>query len=227
MPVQGGVRACSRSRAQQTATTAVGLELGSEDGLDGTIAFDGKQSRDEASKRDRFSMKAFVRALNRARLRSARPSPVTDADTRGPLRRRRIGTDPDSHAVSRALLSARSTCRHASADDRFHDRPGDAGALSFAASVHERRAGSARPSPTGMAGDRGHRTTAFVLRRACGVRAFRRRSSAQTQAASDDRSATNVIVGSAARRTSPLSPKQPTCAGNGDYALVPLRLAGN
>ena len=34
MPVHGGVRACSRSTAQQTATTAVGLELGSEDGLD-------------------------------------------------------------------------------------------------------------------------------------------------------------------------------------------------
>jgi hypothetical protein len=27
---------------QQTATTAVGLELGSDDGLDGTIGFDGR-----------------------------------------------------------------------------------------------------------------------------------------------------------------------------------------
>ena len=35
---------CSRSTAQQTATTAVGVELGSHDGLDGTIAFDGEQS---------------------------------------------------------------------------------------------------------------------------------------------------------------------------------------
>jgi hypothetical protein len=34
----------------------------------GTIATDGKQSRDEARKRDRFSMTAFVGALNRARL---------------------------------------------------------------------------------------------------------------------------------------------------------------
>ena len=38
-------------------------------------------------------------------------------------------------------------------------------------------------------------------------------------AGAHDRFATNVIVGSAARRTSPLSPKQPTRAGNGDYAL--------
>jgi hypothetical protein len=30
--------------AQQTATTAVGLELGSEDGLDGTIGFNGERS---------------------------------------------------------------------------------------------------------------------------------------------------------------------------------------
>ena len=48
VPVYGRVRACSRSTAQQTATTAVGLELGSEDGLNGTIGFDGERSCDPA-----------------------------------------------------------------------------------------------------------------------------------------------------------------------------------
>jgi hypothetical protein len=62
VPMQAGVPACSRSTAQQTPTTAAELELGSDDGLDGTIGFDGNQLRDEASSRDRFSMKAFVRA---------------------------------------------------------------------------------------------------------------------------------------------------------------------
>jgi hypothetical protein len=73
-----GLRAYARPRSclleidgSATATTAVGPELGSHVGLDGTIGFDGNQSRDQASKRDRLSMKAFVRALNRARLRSA------------------------------------------------------------------------------------------------------------------------------------------------------------
>jgi hypothetical protein len=32
--------------AQQTATTAVGLDLGGHDGLDGTIGFDGEHSCD-------------------------------------------------------------------------------------------------------------------------------------------------------------------------------------
>ena len=41
VPMHGRVRAWSRSTAQQTATTAVGLQLGSDDGLDGTIGFDG------------------------------------------------------------------------------------------------------------------------------------------------------------------------------------------
>jgi hypothetical protein len=40
--------------AQQTATTAVGLELGSEDGLDGTIGFDGDRSRRTGHRDDRF-----------------------------------------------------------------------------------------------------------------------------------------------------------------------------
>jgi hypothetical protein len=43
VPVYGRVRACSRSTAQQTATTAGGLELGGHDGIDGTIGFDGKR----------------------------------------------------------------------------------------------------------------------------------------------------------------------------------------
>jgi hypothetical protein len=37
-----------------------------------------------------------------------KPSTVTDADMRDPLHRRRIGTDPDSHSISRAFLSATS-----------------------------------------------------------------------------------------------------------------------
>jgi len=48
-------RACSKSAAQQTTTTAAGLELGSDDGLDGTIAFDGQRSRDELDPRDCFA----------------------------------------------------------------------------------------------------------------------------------------------------------------------------
>ena len=44
--------------AQQTATTAVGLELGSEDGLDGTIGFDGTRSRCATQRDDRFPSRA-------------------------------------------------------------------------------------------------------------------------------------------------------------------------
>ena len=45
------VRACSRSTAQQAATTAVGLELGSHDDLDGMTGFDRRCDRRPA--RDR------------------------------------------------------------------------------------------------------------------------------------------------------------------------------
>jgi hypothetical protein len=53
--MHGRVLACSRSTVQQTATTAVGVELGSDDGLDRTIGFDGSRgSRDRRSQgRDR------------------------------------------------------------------------------------------------------------------------------------------------------------------------------
>ena len=54
VPMHGRVRAWSRSTAQQTATTAVGLELGSDDGLVGTIGFDGRQSRDAGRADDRI-----------------------------------------------------------------------------------------------------------------------------------------------------------------------------
>ena len=46
--------------AQQTATTTVALELGSDDGLDGTIGFDGEQSCAAAGRRDRFATTAAV-----------------------------------------------------------------------------------------------------------------------------------------------------------------------
>jgi hypothetical protein len=52
------VRACSRSTAQQTATTAGGLELGGHDGIDGTIGFDGTQSRGVGHRDDSFSSRA-------------------------------------------------------------------------------------------------------------------------------------------------------------------------
>ena len=72
MPVHGRVRACSGSTAQQTATTAVGLELGSEDGLDGTIAFDRNASRHAGHPGDRFHPRASAsRAI--ARRPSATP----------------------------------------------------------------------------------------------------------------------------------------------------------
>jgi hypothetical protein len=53
-----GVRACSRSTTQQTATTAVGLELGSHDALDGTIGCDGTRSRGGGHCDDSFSCRA-------------------------------------------------------------------------------------------------------------------------------------------------------------------------
>ena len=49
------VRACSKSTAEQRATTAVRLELGSDDGLAGTIGFDGEHSRAGAGQRDPFA----------------------------------------------------------------------------------------------------------------------------------------------------------------------------
>jgi hypothetical protein len=55
MPMDGHVRACSRSTAQKRVTTTVGLEPGSEEGLDGTIGFDGEHSCDATSARDRFA----------------------------------------------------------------------------------------------------------------------------------------------------------------------------
>ena len=58
--MQGRVRACSRSTAQQTATTAVGLEQGSDDGLDGTIGFDGQRSCAGAGRRDRNATHAIT-----------------------------------------------------------------------------------------------------------------------------------------------------------------------
>ena len=73
------------SMAQQTATTAVGLELGSDDGLDGTIGFDGRRSRD-ASRADyrfdqppaRFPRDRFARGSDSR----ADPVPVTVGDHR-------------------------------------------------------------------------------------------------------------------------------------------------
>ena len=58
--MHGRVHACSRSTAQQTATTAVGLELGGDDGLDGTIGFDGARSRGVGHRDDSFSSRARV-----------------------------------------------------------------------------------------------------------------------------------------------------------------------
>ena len=59
--MHGHVRACSKSAAQQTTTTAAGLELGSDDGLDGAIAFDVEQSRAGGS-RDWFARKGRAAA---------------------------------------------------------------------------------------------------------------------------------------------------------------------
>ena len=56
------VRACSRSTAQQTATTAGGLELGGHDGIDGTIGFDGKHSCGAGGGRDRFATEGSASA---------------------------------------------------------------------------------------------------------------------------------------------------------------------
>jgi len=64
--------------AQQTATTAVGLELGSDDGLDGTIGFDGMRSRDVGvgDGDDSFSSRAgWRRAIAMATKRVSRCVP--------------------------------------------------------------------------------------------------------------------------------------------------------
>jgi len=54
------VRACWRLTAQQTATIAVGPELGSDDGRERTIGFDGEQSCAAAGRRDRFATHAIT-----------------------------------------------------------------------------------------------------------------------------------------------------------------------
>ena len=61
MPRHDGACACSKSTAQQTVTSAVGPELGSDDGLDGTIGFDGKRSCASADRRDRFATYSIAR----------------------------------------------------------------------------------------------------------------------------------------------------------------------
>ena len=60
VPMYGRVGACSRSTAQQTAAIAAGLELGSHDGLDGTIGFAGEHSCASVSWRDRYATPAAV-----------------------------------------------------------------------------------------------------------------------------------------------------------------------
>jgi len=62
VPMHARVRVCSRLMAQQTATTAVGLELGSHDDRDGTIGFDGKDVRCRRRARRRVRSKAITRA---------------------------------------------------------------------------------------------------------------------------------------------------------------------
>ena len=82
VPMHGRVRACSRSTAQQTGTTAVGLELGSHDGLDGTIGFDGEHSCGSGNWRDRMP-----RAQLSSRARRTTASPRGSASRSAPGRR--------------------------------------------------------------------------------------------------------------------------------------------
>jgi hypothetical protein len=63
--MHGRVRACSRSMAQQTTTTVVGLELDSDTGLDGTIDFDGQRSRHSDSARDRIATNSIMSVARR------------------------------------------------------------------------------------------------------------------------------------------------------------------
>ena len=72
VPTHGRVRACSRSTAPQTATIAVGLELGSHDGFDGTMA---STTRDRASPATRTTAFAVSppRLARLQRRRSGRP----------------------------------------------------------------------------------------------------------------------------------------------------------
>jgi hypothetical protein len=76
----GDLHACARPRpclleidGSATVTTAVGLELGSEDGLDGTIGFDGNGSRHAGHPGDRFhSRDSASRAIAKATYQSRR-----------------------------------------------------------------------------------------------------------------------------------------------------------
>jgi len=73
---------CSRSTAQQTATTAVGVELGSHDGLDGTIGFDGRGACWLRAARWRVRFEAIVppgsitKSIGRAGRRAGPVKPV-------------------------------------------------------------------------------------------------------------------------------------------------------
>ena len=106
MPVHGRVRACSISTAQQTATTAVGLELGSEDGLDGTIGFDGTRSRGVGHRDDSFSSRAGVqRTIAMATERVRGSAGTHDRSATNTIARRRRAKYPRSHG------SRREPCR--------------------------------------------------------------------------------------------------------------------
>ena len=62
VPMHGHASVLARdSMAQQTATTAVGLELGGDDGLDGTIGLEGTRSRCVGHRDDSFSSRAGAR----------------------------------------------------------------------------------------------------------------------------------------------------------------------
>ena len=77
VPMHSRVRACSGSMARQTATTAFALELGSEEGLDGTIGFDGTRSRCAKQRDDRFPSRASGRrTIAKATIHKSSSRPV-------------------------------------------------------------------------------------------------------------------------------------------------------
>jgi hypothetical protein len=84
VPTHGRVHACSRSTARQTATTAVELELGSHDGLDGTMVSTARDRASPATRTTAFAVspprlaRLQRRRLDRTdRLRTATGSPAT------------------------------------------------------------------------------------------------------------------------------------------------------
>jgi hypothetical protein len=110
--MHGRVRAWSRSTAQQTATTAVGLQLGSDDGFDGTIGFDGEHSCASTTWRDPFATASVVwsRLADGASARRCKSRAARGRRIRRAIASLRHPPDLRPGAIVPPWSSARSEC---------------------------------------------------------------------------------------------------------------------